>query len=122
MTDDEASSIRSCFQGSKKKFITMFWQYQYKNKGTYFNRITVLTDRPHFLPPLHGADRVRKVWNSNSERKKKHAIKRKLFSLPILPPGCFIKYHCIFNQIMILPMSRTMAFSLLYVFSGGRVG
>jgi len=48
--------------------------------------------------------------------------KGKLFSLPFLPSGCFKKYHRIFNQIMISPMSRTMAFSLLYVMSGGRVG
>src|SRR3990170_2567329 len=63
---------------------------------------------------LPSADRVRKVWNSNTKRRKKHVIKRKLFSLPFLTSGCFIKYHCIFNQIMILPTSRTMAFSLLY--------
>src|SRR3990172_166438 len=70
---------------------------------------------------LPSAGRVRKVWNSNTKRRKKHIIKRKLFSLPFLPSGCFIKYHCIFNQIKILPLSRTMAFSLLYVMSGGRV-
>lgn len=48
--------------------------------------------------------------------------KRKLFSLPFMPSECFEKYQCNFSQITIFPGSRTMAFSLLYEISGGRVG